>query len=208
MRKCAAVLMMIVLLLPAMAAAGGVGRFYDIFEASYAENIIFLNENTGRLLLPHSFTRDYDADARRIYRIESGALTMEMRMDDTGATIVSLLLTLTAPTNLTSEGMAYSNFSASGYHCYALLMAMSDAATPYDRYGLVTQISNGLAAGGGKYETQVGDYRLACSKEGQTASFLFEHDLLLPKATPEPEADPAQTPETEEPQDEENDFLG
>ena len=65
MKKLFAFLLAAALLLSG-ACAEGIGQSYKAFEASYAENVVFINENTGRMLLPHSLERDYDARGKRM----------------------------------------------------------------------------------------------------------------------------------------------
>lgn len=190
MRKTLCLVLTAVLALCALCAhADGVGQTYKAFEASYAENIVFINENTGRMLLPHNLTKDYDSRARRFYRIQSGALSMEMHMDDSGERIATCLITLTAPAGMTYGDAQYRDFATAGYHSYALIMAMSDAATVADRYGLVEQVNWGIKQYGGAFDTECGDYRLTCKSENGVATMLFENALLVPQ-TPEP-AEPA-----------------
>lgn len=191
MRKRALCLIFCLCLLPALANAAGVGRFFDLFQESYKQNILFLNENTGRLLLPHSFARDYDSQGRRIYRIQKGALDMEMHMAADGAVIASLRITLTAPAGLTAESAPYSDFSTSNLHSYALLMSMSDAETPLERYRLLESVGAGLANGSGDYACSVGDYRLHCTSHSGVAVMLFENEALLPAAQDTPDDVPA-----------------
>lgn len=189
--------------LPAL--ADDFGRSYRTFEALYAENIRFINDNTGRHLLPHSTTRDYDAQGKRIYRIESGALSMEIHLDDMAEQIASCRITLTAPANMKHGDSQHYDFTTAGYHSYALMMAMDDGATAYDRYALVTEVNAGLAASSaGLYETQVGDYVLKCDRANGIATLLFENQLLLSSLepiVPDEESD-------EVPEEEEDAFLG
>lgn len=187
MRRILSLVLALILLAASSACANDIGRSYKTFEALYAENIVFINENTGRHLLPHSTTRDYDAEGRRIYRINSGALTVEIHLDDMAEQIASCLITLTAPTDMKYGDAKHYDFTTSGYHSYALMMAMHEGATPYERYALVTEVNAGLAAtSSGLYETQVGDYRLKCNNANGVATLLFENQLLMDTEPDEP----------------------
>ncbi len=190
------------------AAAEGIGQTYKAFEAAYAENIVFINENTGRMLLPHSLTRDYDQDGKRMYRISRGALSVEMRMDATGERIAELTVTLTAPAQMSYGDVAYVDFATAGYHSYAILMAMDPAATPAQRYSTVEQVNWGIKQHGGTYEMAVGDYTLHCTSENGVATLRFTNDLLMPKPAEEEPPAPG-TDIIEEPgEDEENSLAG
>ena len=100
----------------------------------------------------------------------------------------------------------YNDFVTSGYHSYALLMAMHTAADPAVRYGLVTAVNDGLLAGEGTYATQVGVYTLNCTRADNVATLTFENTLA---ATPEPQATPDGTaPEEEGANEEEGSLAG
>ena len=189
------------------ALADDFGQSYDAFEASYAENIVFINENTGRMLLPHTLERDYDSRGKRMYRIARGALAMEMHMDESGERIARCLITLTAPEHMSYGDLTHTDFATSGYHSYALLMAMDQAATPYERYSTVERVNWGIKQHGGTFETEVGDYRLTCSSQNGMATLLFENALLLSSIEEEPPAEEA-VPDEEVPEEEEDEFLG
>lgn len=202
MRKLICILLC--LLLCPLAQAEDFGQSYKAFVASYAENIIFINDNTGRHLLPHTPSRDYDTQGKRLYRIQNGALNVEIRLDDLDEQIASCQITLTAPSNMRYGDAAHNNFSISGYHSYALLMSIVKAETAYERYALVTQVNEGLAAGGGACQLQVGDYQLTCTSQNGSAVLLFENALLL--STEEPIL-PAEDDAPAEENDEES-FVG
>ena len=198
-------LVMILCFLSPLALADDFGRSYRTFETLYAENVRFINENTGRHLLPHATTRDYDANGKRLYRIESGALSVEIHLDDMAEQIASCRISLSAPANMQYGDAQHYDFTTSGYHSYALMMAMHDGAAPAERYELVTEVNAGLAASStGLYETQVGDYRLKCNSANGVATLLFENELLLSSLEPiVPEEEDVEEPETEE-----DEFLG
>ena len=180
MRKLLLALLLCSLLTPAL--ADDFGQSYDLFEDYYAESITFINDNTGRHLLPHSLTATFDAEGQRIYVIASGALYAEIYLDDMASQIARCQITLKAPENMSYGDSRHADFTVSGYHSYALIMAMHGGSTAAERYRLVDEINSGLAANGGVYETQVGDYRLTCRSEGGTATMLFENELLMGSA--------------------------
>lgn len=163
------------LLVPALALAEP-GRDYQAFEAAYAENIEFLNANTQRHMLPYTAARDYDPDGSVVQRIQTGALDVSIRLED--ECIGTLRVTLTAPEGMAYGDRAYNDFEISGYQSYAVVMAMSDAATPYERYALVETLNQALGESE-SYQTGVGDYRLTCTREGTSVTLLFENELLM-----------------------------
>jgi len=208
MRKLMAVLLLICVLTGA-AAAENFGQSYRHFNALYAENIVFINENTGRHLLPHTPVREYDSQSRRLYRISGGALDTVIYLDEMDEQIASCQITLTAPANMRYGDATYNNFTTAGYHSYALIMAMDQSATAYERYALVTMINEGLAANGGTFETQVGDYRLTCTNLNGVAVMRFENELLLPHEAITPGDDDVPEEEGgEENTEDEDEFLG
>lgn len=200
-------LILALILLTGLANAEDFGRSYREFNALYAENIVFINENTGRHLLPHTPVREYDSQSRRLYRISGGALNTVIYLDELDQQIASCQITLTAPANMRYGDATYNNFTTAGYHSYAILMAMDPGATAAQRYQLVERINQGLLANEGSFETQVGDYRVTCESFEGVAVMLFENELLMPKPTPEPEIE--EIPEEgEEGGEEEDEFLG
>ena len=202
MKKLFAFLLSAALLLTS-ACAEGIGRTYKAFEASYAENIVFINENTGRMLLPHTLQRDYDDRGKRMYRINRGGLAVEMHMDESGERIARLIVTLTAPENLQYGDTIYSDFATAGYHSYAIVMAMDASEKPVDRYSVVERVNWGVKHTGGLFETDVGDYSLVCRSEGNTATLTFTSAILQPERPEEeeitaPEIDILESEESEE----------
>lgn len=205
MRRLLIALLLCVLITPA--AADDFGQSYDLFETYYAESVDFINDNTGRHLLPHTASRDFDKRGNRFYIYEGGALRAEIYLDDLASQIARCLITLTAPANMQYGDSLYRDFTTAGYHSYALIMAMHSSASPAERYALVEAVNNGLAAGGGTFETEVGDYRLTCSSQNGVATILFENALLLSSIEEEAPAEEA-APEEEVPKEEEDEFLG
>lgn len=178
MRKLLALILLLCALSGA-AAADDFGQSYIDFQTLYAENVHFINENTGRFLLPLDFSGEFDAEGERIYVISSGALQMEIKLDDLAEQIAYCHISLTAPADMTYGDSKHNDFTVSGYHSYALLMAMSKAETALERYRLVEEVNAGIAENAGLYETQVGDYRLKCLSANGTATMRFENELLM-----------------------------
>ena len=175
-------LLALVLLLCALAgaaAADDFGQSYIDFQTLYSENIHFINENTGRFLLPLDFSGEFDSEGDRIYVISSGALYVEVKLDDLAEQIAYCNISLTAPAGMTYGDSKHNDFTVSGYHSYALLMAMSKAGTAVERYQLVEEVNAGIAENAGVYETQVGDYRLKCLSANGTATMSIENELLM-----------------------------
>lgn len=188
---------LVCLLLPALSLAEP-GRAYKAFEAAYAENIEFLNVNTSRHMLPYTPTRDYDPDGSVVHRIQMGALDVAIRTES--ESIASLSITLTAPEDMTYGDREYNDFTVSGFQCYAVMMAMSEAAAPYERYALVEAVNQALAASE-SYETNVGDYRLTATREGSAVTLLFENELLM-------DSDPILPDDSDDDSDEEGSLAG
>lgn len=178
MRKLLALVLLLCALCGA-AAADDFGQSYIEFQTLYAENINFINQNTGRFLLPLDFSGEFDSEGERIYVISSGALSVEIKLDDLAEQIAYCHISLTAPADMSYGDSKHNDFTVSGYHSYALLMAMSKAETAFDRYKLVEEVNAGIAENAGLYETQVGDYRLKCLSANGTATMRFENELLM-----------------------------
>lgn len=196
MRRLYALCILTALLLAAPGAhASGSGQRYDDFVASYSENLSFINENTGRHLLPLVLAKgSSDADGgHRIYQILGDVLSASIRLDATNDIIETCTIVLTSPRGMTYGGSLYNDFVTSGYHSYALLMAMHPDSEPLNRYALVEAVNAGMGSGNGSFETQVGLYRLTCARTDISATLLFENTLTLA---------PEDAPETDEPSDE------
>lgn len=206
MRKLLLALLLCSLLTPAL--ADDFGQSYDLFEEYYAQSITFINDNTGRHLLPHTPARDFDKLGNRFYIYAGGALRAEVYLDDLASQIARCCITLTAPANMQYGDNLYRDFITAGYHSYALIMAMHDSADPAERYALVEAVNSGLAANGGVFETEVGDYRLTCTSQNGVATMLFENALLLSSIEEAPVQESAPAEEDAEDSGEEDEFLG
>ena len=164
--------------LAGVAQATDYGQSYDRFQTLYSDNLDFITINTGRHLMQLTFKGEFNSQGERIYVLNSGALSAEVKLDAEASYVASCRITLTAPSGMQYGDAQHNDFIISGYHSYALLMAMHYDETPYERYELVEEVNNALAAAD-TYVTQVGDYRLTCTRSGDTATMLFENDLFL-----------------------------
>lgn len=159
-------------------ACAASGQSYDAFIEAYSENLTFINENTGRYLLPLVITRSgaNEGGGHRVYQLYGDVLSAVIRMDATNSAIESCQIMLTAPADMSYGSAVHNDFTISGYHSYALLMAMSTAAEPYERYSLVEEVNAGLAASAdGLFTSQVGAYRLTCTRADSSVTMLFEN---------------------------------
>ncbi|MBR4068478.1 MAG: hypothetical protein IKK08_07630 [Clostridia bacterium] len=204
MRKLVAITCMLILLFAASACAENVtGYSYDFFLERYAENIDFINDNAGRMMLPLiPAKQDAGWGDGREYRVIGGEwLTMEMLLEPINDVIESCRITLTAPADLAYGSSTYRDFSTSGYQSYALLMAMDPGETAYDRYHLVTDVESWLATGN-DFQKQIGVYNLIVSRTDNVVTMVFTNSTATPTPTPVPPETPVPTP-TETPVPEE-----
>ena len=171
LRKLCLLALLLAVLAPAAALAEEAVD-YDGFSAVYAENLAFLNENTGRYLLPLIPESARDSANRLVYAIEYDMLTLNVRLGADDATVEEAVVTLTAPEGMAYGDDAHTSFTAYGYQCYALLMAMSAESEASDRYALVTRLDGGLSAGN-SYFTQEGAYAVTCERIGHSVVFSF-----------------------------------
>ena len=153
----------------------------------------FINDNTGRRLLPLVLTTEGVQDNYRLYRLYGDVLDVTVRTQGSGKEIVMCQISLTAPDGMQYGDSVYKDFEISGYHSYALLMAMSPAQTAQERYDLVTLVNNGMKQGD-SYERQVGAYHLTSVREGGNVTITlmtpaYEESIATP--TPTPETTPA-----------------
>lgn len=129
MRRLLIALLLCALITPA--AADDFGQSYDLFETYYAESVDFINDNTGRHLLPHTAQRDFDKLGNRYYIYQGGALRAEVYLDDLASQVARCLITLAAPANMQYGDSLYRDFTTAGYHSYALLMAITPPPAPW-----------------------------------------------------------------------------
>ncbi|MEG0493581.1 MAG: hypothetical protein RR696_10305 [Clostridia bacterium] len=169
------------------------GQRYDVFLQYYDENFAFIDENDNRHLLPLVIAKrnSDENDGRLYYELFGDVLSMTVRTDPTGEVIELCQIILTAPQGMEYGNSLYLDFSISGYHSYALLMAMSAETTALKRYELVNTVVNGMKEANGKFVTQEGLYTLTCTRENGTATLTFEHTLAM--GTPEPQTKPSET---------------
>ena len=186
-------LVMLVFCFPALALAAS-GQTLDHFETNYEQNVYFINENADRHLLPMVMTvkRADTFDGTVTFEIIGDVLSMKGTTDQDGQTIKACTIYLTAPDAMEYGSATYNDFEISGYHCYALLMAMDSAIEPAERYALVTQITDAIAQGNGIGTVQSGVYTLEGNKVGNMVILTFTNNTLqeapVPSVSPEDDA--------------------
>jgi len=176
------------------------GLRYDMFLENYADNLDFINDNANRHLLP-LIPAKRDAgwgDGRLFYEIFGDVLSLTIQTDITGKVIESCVITLTAPPDMSYGSTIHRDFTTSGYQSYGMLMAMSPAATALERYQLVVEVENGLAASN-VFHKQIGVYSLDAASLDGTVSMTFTNSTAMPTPSPVPSETPVPeaTPEPE-----------
>ena len=176
------------------------GMSFETFERNYAENITFINDNTGRHILPLVFASadGENTDGKKRYAILGDVLSMDLRTDVGGGVIEFLQIILRAPRFMEYGDPAHSDFMTAGFHAYALLMAMHSSSDPALRYGLVTSIETNMQGGDSDYITQLGVYSLLCTKANAEAVFTFENSNLTTQPSADEEENDTEESKTEE----------
>ncbi len=185
-------LLSVVLCLAPARASSFTGQSYAIFSQYYKDDVRFINDNDNRHLLPLVLAKRESqlADGRIFYELIGDTLTAVISTDPTGEIIESCVITLTAPSGLEYGSALYNDFAISGYHSYALLMAMHADPDPARRYQLVTEVVSGMAAGNGSYTRQVGVYTLTCTRQESVAVLDFQNSRIETTPTPDPSLKP------------------
>ncbi len=202
MRKRCFVLLLLFCMLCAAAAqaVGANGMPLSTFALNYEEDVYLINNNTGRHLLPLRIAQEsVSEDTRQIrFSIIGDTLTLSGTTDIEGRVVNTCVITLTLPADYGSNKLSQSDYEISGYHCYALLMAMDGAGTAADRYALVEQtelaLRDALADGQTSFSFTVGLYTLTGERTDTSMKLIFENNTLRPTATPEPEPTPDAAP--------------
>lgn len=169
------------------------GQSYELFSKYYKENVSFINNNDNRHLLPLVLAKRGDilGDGRLAYELIGDTLAVTILTDPTGLIIEQCTITLTAPSSMEYGSALYNDFAISGYHSYALLMAMHADSDPVRRYELVTAVVSGMSENNGTYTRQIGVYTIECTRDQNVATLSFQNNRAL--ATPGPDT----APETE-----------
>lgn len=182
---CMLLLLSVLSFRPAARAAELNGMAYDLFVLNYEEDVSFINNNTGRHMLALQMSEAVsDIDPRRkSFQIIGDVLSMTGQTDSSGKIIESLTITLTLPEpDLQPGTLLYSDFQSSGFHSYALLMAMDAAKTADERYALVTRVEGALdrALKGGSrgFVLQVGSYELTAEKSETSMTLSFVNSSI------------------------------
>ena len=179
MKKCVLLVLGIALVFSLTSALGYDTGFvdYETFIGRYAGNLEFINDNAERHLISLYFASGDTEKSYRVYTLSGDVLTATLRTSGSGRTVAMLSVTLTAPSGMSNGDALYKDFVTSGYHCYALLMAMSPAEECADRFTLIEEINAGLN-GETEYHTFVGAYTLACRRSGENSvTFTFSSSL-------------------------------
>ncbi len=186
MKRILALLLVFVLMQSCAAAQELTGQRYTTFVEYYSQNITFLNDNTGRHMLPLVIASSQsDArDGRMIYQIFGDVLSLWIQTDTSGEIIEMCEITLTAPSGMTYGDATYADFQVSGFHSHALLMAMHTGTDAYDRYDLVTSVEEGLLESD-YFSKQVGVYALDCTRLNNSVVLAFVNSGLMSVAVPE-----------------------
>jgi hypothetical protein len=163
------------------------GQSVATFQTYYMENVTFINENTGRHMLPIELNAlDLRDNGRMQYSSYSDALHVTIKADAAGI-IESCEIRLLIPEGTTYGNSLHRDFITAGYHSYALIMAMHVSAEPANRYLLVQEISKALEDNFGLYTRQLGAYTITCTRViGEGAVFTFSNNGLAPAVTDEP----------------------
>ena len=192
MKRITAVLLALILLLPACAFAL-TGQTYATFSDNYKTDITFINDNTNRHLLPMVLSQrsSQQNDGLVYYDLVGEVLNVLVVVDNTDV-IEECEIRLTQPVNMTYGDAVHKEFEISGYHSYALLMAMDSHSEHADRYALVTDVETNIKAGTMPYTRQLGAYTLTCTRVDNTMVLNFRNNgVPIDTATPEPSATPA-----------------
>ena len=185
-RRILAALLPLLLLFPAGALAL-TGQSISTFETYYKENVVYINDNTGRHLLAKDLSiLDLEDNGRMQYFTYDDALQVTIAADSTGI-IESCEIRLLIPEGTVYGNSLYLDFVNAGYHSYAFIMAMHLAAEASSRYLLVQEISDKLDENDGYYERQLGSYTITCTRVlGEGAVFMFTNNGLTPAQTQAP----------------------
>lgn len=182
-------LLMLCIAAPAIAQVEG-GMYYDLFLLNYEENISFINNNTGRHMLPMLMSKSRNDDGSTRFEIIGDTLSVAGDTDLTGQLIATIRIVLTLPQpDLKPGTLMYGDFQTSGYHSYALLMAMDASPTAQERYALVTRVEGALkqALDGGSrgFVIQVGSYELTAERGADSMTLSFVNSALIQSPAPQ-----------------------
>lgn len=191
LKKCAALCLALGLMLGCLGASAQElgGMAYELYKLNYEEDVSFINNNTGRHMLPMLLSESVDEDDGSLrFAIIGDTLTLEGKTDPMRVYIEVLSLKLTTPSaDLQPGTILYSDFETSAYHSYALLMAMDASATALERYALVTRVNEGLkqALEGGSRGVvmQVGAYELTVERDELSSTMTFVNSSLVASPT-------------------------
>jgi hypothetical protein len=187
-RRSAAALLLL-LWLPAGALAL-TGQTISTFKTYYKDDIFYLNESTGRHMLPKELNElKLDDSGRTKYFYYDDTLHVTIVADPSGI-IETCEIRLLYPENAAEGNSLYLDFVAANYHSLAFVMAMHVSSEAESRYLLVDEIATKLAENYGAYDRQLGSYSISCiSVVGEGAVFQFTNHGLAPAETAKPDGE-------------------
>ena len=161
----------------------------------YKENVSFINENTGRHMLPIELeVTDLGDAGRKQYSVYSDALNVTVAADSAGI-IETCEIRLLYPEGAQQGNSLYLDYTAANYHSIAFIMAMHVSPAPESRFYLAEELRHELQVNFGAYQRQLGAYTISCiSVAGEGVVFTFSNNGLVPSVddpwdggpTPEP----------------------
>ena len=169
------------------------------FLTYYKEDVSFINENTGRHLLPAELEiLDLNDNGRKQYSTVTDALHVTVTVNAEGI-IESCEIRLLIPEGTIYGNSLHRDFITAGYHSYAFIMAMHVSAEPESRYLLVQEISTALEDNFGAYERKLGAYTITCTRvAGEGAVFSFVNNGLAPAESEPSDGEPIEPIEEDE----------
>ena len=174
----------LVFLLPTGALAL-TGQSYKTFDEYYKADVTFINDNDSRHLMPMLLSQRSSGknDGQVFYDLIGDVLNVTVTVDSNGV-IEECEIRLTAPANMAYGSSEYNDFTISGYHSYAFLMAMDPNTEPAKRYELVPDVVQGMKDGNGSYTRPMGAYTLTCTRIDQMAVLNFMNNGVVVDTTP------------------------
>jgi len=168
------------------------GQSVSTLQTYYKEDITYLNDLTGRHLLPKDLTElNLNDNGRTQYSYYDSVLQVTIAADATGI-IESCEIRLLYPEGAAEGNSLYLDYATASYHSLAFIMAMHVSSEVSSRFLLVQEIASAMEENNGTYDRQLGSYSVSCIKVvGEGAVFTFTNNGL--KTT--------QTEETAEPAD-------
>jgi hypothetical protein len=183
------------------------GQSVSTFETYYKDDITYLNDASGRHMLPKDLTAlDLGDNGRTQYSYSDNVLQVTVAADAAGI-IESCEIRLLYPEGAAEGNSLYLDFVTANYHSLAFLMAMHVSSEVSSRFLLVQEIATAMEQNSGTYDRQLGSYSVSCIKvTGEGAVFTFTNNGLQtaqPAETAQPADGGQDAPVQDEPADEE-----